>query len=172
MVIRVPGVADAQAILDYYERNREHLRAFEPLRSPEYYTVSYWETLIPKFHSAFQEDRALKLFLFSKESPSLVLGAIEYSNFSRGPFQACNLGYSITGDLQGQGFMSEALRATNQFVFEKLGFHRIMANYLPHNIRSGVLLKKLGFAVEGYARDYLKIQGEWQDHILTSLVHP
>ena len=47
--------------------------------------------------------------------------------------------------------------------------HRIMANYMPHNQRSGNLLKKLGFVVEGYARDYLLINGKWEDHILTSL---
>lgn len=46
-----------------------------------------------------------------------------------------------------------------------------MANYLPQNQRSAALLKRLGFSVEGYARDYLKINGEWQDHILTSLVN-
>lgn len=33
-----------------------------------------------------------------------------------------------------------------------------------------MLLKRLGFVVEGYARDYLMINGLWQDHILTSLV--
>jgi len=26
--------------------------------------------------------------------------------------------------------------------------------------------------VEGYARDYLLINGKWEDHILTSLVNP
>jgi ribosomal-protein-alanine N-acetyltransferase len=47
-----------------------------------------------------------------------------------------------------------------------------MASYLPHNQRSGKLLKRLGFVVEGYARDYLLINGLWQDHILTSLTNP
>lgn len=49
--------------------------------------------------------------------------------------------------------------------------HRIMAAYLPYNQRSGKLLKRLGFIVEGYARDYLTIDGQWQDHILTSLTN-
>lgn len=46
-----------------------------------------------------------------------------------------------------------------------------MAAYLPDNERSGKLLKRLGFVVEGYARDYLMIDGQWQDHILTSLIN-
>ena len=49
--------------------------------------------------------------------------------------------------------------------------HRIMANCMPHNHRSGALLTRLGFEPEGYAKDYLLIDGQWQDHILTALTH-
>jgi len=45
-----------------------------------------------------------------------------------------------------------------------------MANHLPDNLRSSNTLKKSGFKKEGYAQSYLKINGEWQDHILNSLV--
>lgn len=34
-----------------------------------------------------------------------------------------------------------------------------------------MLLKKLGFVVEGYARDYIHIQNKWEDLILTSIVN-
>ena len=47
--------------------------------------------------------------------------------------------------------------------------HRIMANYMPHNQRSGGLLARLGFEKEGYAKDYLLIDGQWRDHVLTAL---
>jgi ribosomal-protein-alanine N-acetyltransferase len=70
------------------------------------------------------------------------------------------------------GLMAEALRATNAFVFRELRLHRIMANYRPENERSARLLARLGFAREGLARDYLFIDGEWRDHVLTALVNP
>ena len=47
-----------------------------------------------------------------------------------------------------------------------------MANYMPTNEASGKVLKRLGFTVEGYARDYLCLNGKWEDHILTSLTNP
>jgi [ribosomal protein S5]-alanine N-acetyltransferase len=34
------------------------------------------------------------------------------------------------------------------------------------------LLNRLGFIPEGYARNYLRINGEWRDHVLTSLTNP
>jgi ribosomal-protein-alanine N-acetyltransferase len=68
--------------------------------------------------------------------------------------------------------MTEALSIAINYVFEELNLHRIMANYMPHNRRSGNVLKRLGFVVEGYARDYLMINGKWEDHIFTSLINP
>ena len=57
-------------------------------------------------------------------------------------------------------------------VFHALKLHRIMANYMPTNVRSARLLRRLGFVPEGFARDYLFIAGAWQDHVLTALTHP
>jgi [ribosomal protein S5]-alanine N-acetyltransferase len=67
--------------------------------------------------------------------------------------------------------MFEALTAAIAFAFDVLRLHRIMANYIPGNERSGKLLRRLGFNMEGYARDYLLIDGEWRDHILTALTN-
>jgi ribosomal-protein-alanine N-acetyltransferase len=50
--------------------------------------------------------------------------------------------------------------------------HRVMASYRPDNARSGRLLENLGFEREGLAKAYLKIDGQWADHVLTSLVNP
>ena len=68
--------------------------------------------------------------------------------------------------------MFEALQRSIEFMFGPMRLHRIMANYIPTNERSGGLLRRLGFQVEGYARDYLFIHDGWRDHILTSLTSP
>lgn len=44
--------------------------------------------------------------------------------------------------------------------------------YLPSNTRSEKLLKRCGFVVEGLAKNYLQINGRWQDHVLSSLTNP
>lgn len=90
----------------------------------------------------------------------------------RGVFQATYLGYQLDRAHVGNGLMQEALVAMIQYVFQELQLHRIMANYVPTNERSARLLRRLGFSVEGYARDYLFLDGVWKDHVLTSLPHP
>jgi ribosomal-protein-alanine N-acetyltransferase len=55
------------------------------------------------------------------------------------------------------------------FVFETLGLHRIHAAFLPANIASRRVLEKNGFREEGYAENYLQIDGKWADHVLFGL---
>ena len=68
--------------------------------------------------------------------------------------------------------MQEALSQAIGHAFLQLGLHRIMANTRTENRRSQALLQRLGFQQEGYARDYLKIDGQWRDHVLNALINP
>ncbi len=170
-ILRLAKPDDVTAIIDYYTSNRVHLAPFEPIRAEYFYTSGYWCNEVKARLDAFNADQSLKLFLFEKEHSKVIVGSINFANFVRGVFQSCTLGYSVGVAFEGKGYMSEALKVAISYVFTELNMHRIMAAYLTHNQRSGLLLKRLDFVVEGYARDYLMINGQWQDHILTSLIN-
>ncbi len=171
VLLRFAQPDDVPAIIHYYTSNKVHLAPFEPTKSEYFYTESYWYSEVKGRLDAFIADQSLKLFLFKKEDSKVIIGSINFANFVRAVFQSCTLGYSLAAAEQGKGYMIEALNVAIGYVFAQLNMHRIMAAYLPHNQRSGRLLKRLGFRVEGYARDYLMIDGKWQDHILTSLIN-
>ena len=101
-----------------------------------------------------------------------MLGTISFSNLSRFPFYACNVGYSLAESAQGNGYMRLGLNMAVSYMFEHQNMHRLMAGYMPRNKRSEAVLQHVGFEKEGYAKDYLQINGKWEDHILTSLVNP
>jgi [ribosomal protein S5]-alanine N-acetyltransferase len=65
-----------------------------------------------------------------------------------------------------QGLMSRALRVLIPFGFLNLRLHRLEAACISTNVASIRLLEKSGFLREGYARQYLCINGMWQDHLL------
>ena len=67
--------------------------------------------------------------------------------------------------------MRESLREAIRYMFTEQKLHRIAANYRPENIRSGRLLAGLGFRIEGFAKNYLFIDGAWRDHVLTSIAN-
>lgn len=169
-LIEVLTKNDAPLILKYYAENQRHLSPWEPVRGPEYLTLTYWESILEKAAGAFREGTEFRFAALTPDR-SEVIGVCNFTGVSRGAFQACFLGFSIAEKFEGQGLMFEILQASIDHIFNNAGLNRIMANYLPANFRSGRLLERLGFAREGYARRYLKIAGKWEDHVLTSLVN-
>jgi [ribosomal protein S5]-alanine N-acetyltransferase len=109
-------------------------------------------------------------FLVYRLSDSALMGGVTLSNVRRGVAQAASLGYWIGERFARQGFMSEAVSAVLEFAFEELALHRIEAACLPENDASRSLLLKVGFRQEGYARQYLRINGKWQDHLLFEIL--
>ena len=67
--------------------------------------------------------------------------------------------------------MHEALKVLLPSLFVDLRLNRIEAATLEENSASRNLLKKTGFKKEGLLRQYLKINGNWRDHILYSLIY-
>lgn len=168
----VAGAEDAAELLRYHQDNRAHLMRWSPPAPPDLYTLAYWRARLARNRREYIDDRSARLVLAWRHDPGHVIGTCSFTDFIRGPFQACTLGYGLDQHEQGKGAMSEALQAAIALVFDTLEMHRIMANYMPTNERSGVLLRRLGFTVEGYARDYLFINGAWRDHVLTALTNP
>lgn len=167
-----PGM-EAEMARFLKENFEGHLDRWSPPATPAYFSEAFWAERLVLAVEEFGTDRAVR-FVLQERGPesSPILGTANYTNIVRGAFQACHLGYQVGRAHEGRGFMSEALRATNAFMFDAMRMHRIMANYRPENLRSARLLERLGFAREGVAKDYLFIDGAWRDHVLTSLTHP
>ena len=171
LVLRQTVCADAAALLANYEANRAHLAPWEPLRAQQFYTREAIDERLAEMARQMAAGTTLSLLL-CEPLGGRIIGECNFTNMVRGPFQACYLGFTIDARDEGKGLMREALAAAIGYVFEKYGLHRIMANHMPANRRSGQLLARLGFEVEGRARAYLRINGAWEDHVLTALVAP
>lgn len=63
----------------------------------------------------------------------------------------------------GNGYATQAARATLEYGFNKLYLHRIYARYLARNPASGRVLKKIGMTWEGRLREHLKKRGVFED---------
>ncbi len=161
----------AKTICDYYARNAAHLEPWEPRRSAGFHAIEAWRQRGQNAQEEFQSGRSLRLIAHLK-SGSEMIAACNFTNILRGSFQACTLGYSIDAQYQGQNLMYEIISAGLAHVFGDLDMHRVMANYIPENQRSARLLERLGFEKEGLAKSYLKIAGQWRDHVLTAKVNP
>jgi ribosomal-protein-alanine N-acetyltransferase len=171
LLLRLAEPGDAPALVRYFSENREHLAGSRPRMTPEFFTDEFWRSQSHAALAEFRTDRSLRLVMLPRAGPDEVIGNVNFVQFQRGAAYYCTLGYGIARAFEGKGLMHEALTGAIGYVFGELNMHRIQANYVPWNQRSGRLLRRLGFSVEGYARDYLFLDGQWQDHVLTSLTN-
>lgn len=171
MPIRPVNQNDALAFSDFYLRNKEHLAPWEPAREPEFYTRQFWSDRLLKWAKDLESGTAAH-FVTESAASNEVLAVCSLTNIVRGPFQACNIGYAVSAKMQGTGTMTALVQYVVDIAFTQLGLNRVMANYLPRNLRSALLLERLGFTEEGLAKQYLLINGVWEDHVLTSKVSP
>lgn len=155
----------AEKVLDYYLRNREFLRPFEPEREPEFYTMECQAEALRKQQEAAAKEDSCCFYIFAREQPETALGSIALNNIVRGCFQSCFLGYRLDEKNQRRGYMTEAVAAVTDYAFRELKLHRVEANVMPRNKASLRVLEKAGYREEGLARKYLKINGVWEDHI-------
>ena len=172
VVVRMAEARDAGEIVRYYKDNRDHLAPSRPLVGPEFFTESFWSSQVKANLAEFREAKSVRLFVFDRARPERVIGNVNFTQLFRGPAHYCVLGYGLDREYEGRGYMREALQTAIDYMFREHNLHRISANYVPRNERSGQLLRRLGFVVEGYARDYLLLNGRWEDHVLTSLINP
>ncbi|AIJ09843.1 MULTISPECIES: ribosomal protein S5-alanine N-acetyltransferase [Edwardsiella] len=171
LIVRLVNERDAHRLADYYAENRDFLRPWEPIRDESHCYPSGWQARLSMIRELQKQGGAFYFILLGHDEQE-VRGVANFSNVLRGAFHACFLGYSVAGKWQGHGVMYEGLQAAIRYMQRQQHMHRIMANYMPHNQRSGALLQRLGFEKEGYAKNYLLINGKWQDHVLTALTNP
>ena len=171
-LLRLTEPEDVAELLAFHTRNLAHLAPSAPRRPETFLTEAYWQQEVPRSREDFAAGRSARLLLCLAEDPQPIIGAVNLNNITRGAAQYADLGYALDAGAQGRGLMPVAVQAVIAFAFGPLNLHRVRACYLPTNERSGAVLRRLGFVVEGYARDYLLIDGRWQDQILTSLINP
>jgi ribosomal-protein-alanine N-acetyltransferase len=169
LVLREPDDADAPALLAYAARNEARFARWEPEHVDDLAHHLRWVRW-RRDESAAQ--RGLGLLALDRADPGALVGIVNLYGISATSSYSAMLGYSLDGAYEGRGFAREALEAVIAFAFGTINLHRLTANYHPANERSGALLRRLGFVVEGYARDMLYLRGTWRDHVLTSLTNP
>jgi ribosomal-protein-alanine N-acetyltransferase len=159
------NVSLAEQVVDYYQRNRGFLEAFEPVRNEEFFSLNYQKEILKKEMIAYVEKNSFRFYITPAKQPTEIIGIIGLNNVVWGAFRSAFLGYKLDKDFLNQGYMSMAVEMVTRYAFEALGLHRIEANVMPKNKASLRVLEKNHFVNEGLSKYYLNINGVWEDHI-------
>src|SRR3954467_13707781 len=164
VVLRAPQMSDHAEWAALREASRDFLTPWEPAWPADDLARSSFRRRIKRYSEDQRGDLAHAFFVFRKIDEVLI-GGLTLANIRRGVAQAGSLGYWMGAAYARQGYMTAAVRALVPFAFLTLKLHRMEAACIPENAASVRLLEKTGFVREGYAREYLCINGIWQDHL-------
>jgi ribosomal-protein-alanine N-acetyltransferase len=165
VTLRAPQMGDYLEWATLREASRDFLAPWEPTWPADDLTRASFRRRIKRYFEDQRGDLAYPFFIFRKHDNVLV-GGLTIANVRRGCAQAGSLGYWMGQNFARRGYMTAAVRAMVPFAFATLRLHRIEAACIPGNLASIRLLEKTGFQREGFARQYLCIDGIWQDHLL------
>lgn len=150
-------------------RSRAFLKPWEPSWSADDLTRNAYRRRLRRYTQEARDGTAHALFLFRQIDQAL-LGGITLSNIRHGVTRSTSMGYWMGEPYAGKGYMKAAVKAILPFAFQTLKLHRVEAACIPENTRSIQLLQSIGFQKEGFARQYLCIDDQWQDHILFAIL--
>jgi len=165
VMLRAPEMSDHDAWAELRERSRDFLVPWEPIWPSDDLTRSAFRRRLKRYAEEQQADQSYAFLIFKRDDNALV-GGVTIANVRRGVAQAAAIGYWIGAPFARQGYMSDAVQALAPHAFDHLRLHRLEAACIPTNAASVALLEKSGFRREGYAREYLCINGAWADHFL------
>lgn len=169
LMLRVPRAGDFLEWSALRSRSRDTLTPWEPTWAADDLTRGGWRRRLAGYERERRDGTAVALFIFTQEGVTgtrELVGGVRLSNIAYGVQQSASIGYWLGGDYVGQGYMSRAVDMVCRFGFDQLGLHRIEACCIPDNRASANVLTRCGFEEEGLAKSYLKINGQWRDHLL------
>ncbi|MEO1014821.1 MAG: GNAT family protein [Pseudomonadota bacterium] len=159
---------DALDWIDLRERSRAHLTRWEPDWRPE---DAAPDTVRSRLRAQARQRRAgatLAMFVF-RQSDSALVGGVSLSSIRYHASFSAQIGYWIGADFLRRGYARDAVNATLRHAFDAMGLNRVEAACQPANRASRRVLQRAGFREEGFARDYLFINGVWRDHCLYAI---
>jgi [ribosomal protein S5]-alanine N-acetyltransferase len=165
VTLRTPQMTDYAEWVAVREKSRDFLIPWEPTWPADDLSRGAFRRRIRRYAEDLRSDQGYA-FVILRGSDGALVGGLTLANIRRGVAQAASLGYWMGLPFIRHGYMTAAVGAVIPFAFTTLRLHRLEAACIPTNTASIRLLEKTGFVREGYAREYLCINGMWQDHLL------
>lgn len=174
LVLQLATPSLAGPVADFYARNAEYLREWDPERPEDFCAIQHQKRALRTAAKNARKGTNFQFWLrlrHGETAKPVVIGMIALNSVIYGNFCSAYLAYKLDEAHTHQGLMGEALQKIIQVAFGELGLHRLEANIIPRNAASLALVEKAGFQPEGMARKYLQINGVWEDHLHMALLN-
>lgn len=165
LLLRAPLRSDFDQWVKLRSDSKDFLTKWEPRWPDDDLTALGFQRRLRSYSQQRQTGIGHTFFLFDSVHATL-LGGVSLTRITHGISRSATLGYWMGVHHAGKGHMKRAVPAIIRYAFDDLKLKRVEAACLPENARSIALLEKCDFQREGYAREYLEINGTREDHVL------
>ncbi len=170
LTLKILDAKSSVEISKFYSLNKDFLQPWEPHRHESFYTPETQKISLELDYQAMVRGELIRFWIVDKAT-SAIIGSVALTNIIKGVFKSCYIGYKLSKEHIDKGLMTEAVQVVVKYAFDIMGLHRIEANIMPGNFSSIRVVEKLGFEFEGCSKQYLKINGRWEDHNRYALIN-
>ena len=153
----IPTFDLARVLYEIVDKSRETLREWQPwvdeTHSPE---DEYTHYLVEWCQSNWETEKGFAYLIEQKETGKII-GCIDIFHVSK-ENKSGELGYWLSNDAVGYGYMQEAVKALEKEAFEA-GFNRIWLGNDTQNLRSVHVAERCDYRLEGVIR-----QEAWDEY--------
>lgn len=147
LLLRPYTTEDAEKM---YRNWASHDAVTKYLTWPVHESVEVTRWILSQWEAEYSNSAVYHWGIVLKDSDELI-GDIAVVRL-REDTAAAELGWCIGDAWWGQGIMPEAALAVRDFLFDRVGFHRVEAKHDRNNPKSGRVMQKLGMHCEGTLR--------------------
>ncbi|MGL6216820.1 MAG: GNAT family N-acetyltransferase [Lacrimispora sphenoides] len=163
LLIRTLEMKDKYEFFRY--RSMPEIYQYQSLRPKD---ISEIETFINENISVYPDTRNTWLQLAVCLKDGQLIGDIGI-HFTDDEYQI-EIGYTLSPEYQGNGYVLEAVKAVINYAFIKLKKHRITASVDPDNLKSAKLLEKIGFRKEAHFIKSFRMDDQWYDDCVYAIL--
>lgn len=153
---------EAKALFALVDQNRAYLRRWLPWVDAQTSPESSRKNILERIEKA-RKGEALELGMYLNRE---LIGSIGLNRIVSSQKKA-SIGYWVAPEFQGEGIVTDCVRALITYGFQELGLHRIRIQCSVNNKRSAAIPERLGFTFEGIARE----DGFLYDHFEDSRIY-
>ncbi|HWP82210.1 MAG TPA: GNAT family protein [Bacteroidota bacterium] len=162
ITLKVLEENDAEALYRHVDAHRAYMREWLPWVDSEQ-SPADTKRFIQLVQQQYRQHEGLQTGIWYNGE---IAGVIGYHRFDW-PNRATSIGYWLSKEFQGHGIMTRSCRALVDYAFGELGLHRVEIRCAVGNLKSRAIPERLGFRVEGTARE-----AEWlYDHFVDLIVY-
>ncbi|MBM3948332.1 MAG: GNAT family N-acetyltransferase [SAR202 cluster bacterium] len=160
-------VADAEAAFGLVDANRPHLRRWLPWVD----TATSVEDTRAFFKSSQEQGDARTNLYVGIWHRGELAGSISFYWIDTHN-RCAAIAYVLAERFQGRGLVTKACRTLVSYGFTEVGLNRLEIRAAAENTRSRAVAERLGFTVEGIARQEQRLQDRYVDMVVYPMLAP